>query len=74
MTSDAHAANSTAKSRSDTASSELPQIESNPSSCATRSRWIGNVVPASAAAPSGSTFTRFLQSASRARSRSNISQ
>jgi len=52
------------------ASSELAAMLSNPSSRATRARSIGKVVPASAAAPSGSTFTRRRQSASRPRSRS----
>ena len=69
----AQAANSMAKSRSETASSEFSATPSKPSSRATRSRSMGKVVPASAAAPSGSTLTRLRQSASRARSRSSIS-
>ena len=59
------AQNSIAKSRSDTASSEFSHTPSKPSSFATIWRSIGNDVPASAAAPSGSLFTRLRQSASR---------
>jgi hypothetical protein len=44
--------NSTAKSRSDTASSEFSQSASKPSSRATAARSIGKLVPASAALPS----------------------
>ena len=73
MTSAAKAQNSIAKSRSDTASSEFSHRPSKPSSRATRSRSIGKLVPASAAAPSGSLLTLFLVSRSRSRSRSSIS-
>ena len=62
MTSAAQAQNSIAKSRSDTASSEFSHRPSKPSSRATRWRSIGKLVPASAAAPSGSRFTRFRTS------------
>src|SRR5690606_26941456 len=49
----AKAANSIAKSRSETESSEFSVGASNPSNFAVRWRSIGYVVPASAAAPSG---------------------
>ena len=72
MTSEAAASNSIAKSRSATASSEFVHSASKPSSRATRARSIGYDVPASAAAPSGSRFTRRRQSARRSASRANI--
>ena len=50
--------NSSAKSRSDTASSELAVGRSKPSACAVIARSIGNDVPASAALPSGHSFSR----------------
>ncbi|MNC85397.1 hypothetical protein D3C83_09930 [compost metagenome] len=68
------AQNSIAKSRSDTASSEFSHTASNPSSFATIWRSIGNEVPASAAAPSGSRLTRRRASAKRWASRANISK
>ena len=46
------------KSRSDTASSEFAIGPSNSSASAVMSRSIGNDVPASAAAPSGKSFSR----------------
>jgi hypothetical protein len=49
----AAARNSSAKSRSETASSELAQGRSKPSACAVISRSMGKDVPASAAAPEG---------------------
>ena len=64
---------STAKSRSLETSRLLAATPSKPSSRATKSRSIGRLVPASAAAPSGRTFSRLRQSASRDRSRSSFS-
>ena len=61
----AAAQNSITKSRSDTASIELRQGASNPSSLAVNSRLSGYEVPASAAAPSGIWFIRVEQSCSR---------
>ena len=61
------------KSRSDTASSELAIGRSNPSASAVISRSIGNDVPASAAAPSGLSFSRRRASSNRPLSRSSIS-
>ena len=66
--------NSMAKSRSETASIEFSHTPSKPSSFATICRSIGNEVPASAAAPSGSRFNRLRQSASRCASRASISK
>ena len=67
------AVNSMAKSRSDTASREFWQTPSKPSSRATRSRSIGKLVPASAAAPSGRRLMRLRASAKRSASRESIS-
>ncbi len=67
------AANSMAKSRSLTESSEFSVGRSKPSSEALYSRSIGYVVPASAAAPSGLWFMRAAQSCKRLKSRSSIS-
>ncbi len=67
------ARNSSAKSRSETASSEFAAGRSKPSAAAVAARSIGNEVPASAAAPSGHSFSRRRASASRPRSRDNIS-
>ena len=53
---------------------EFSHTPSKPSSFATAMRSIGNEVPASAAAPSGSRFTRLRQSASRSPSRASISK
>jgi hypothetical protein len=50
--------NSSAKSRSETASSELAMGRSKPSSRAVMSRSMGKEVPASAAAPRGDSFIR----------------
>ena len=50
---------SSAKSRSETLSSELAVGRSKPSAWAVAWRSIGNEVPASAAAPSGHSFMRF---------------
>ena len=69
----AAAQNSIAKSRSLTASSEFSLTVSKPSSAATRPRSIGNVVPAIAPLPSGSTLVRRRQSENRSRSRISIS-
>ena len=52
------ARNSSAKSRSETASSELAAGRSKPSAFAVASRSIGKDVPASAAAPSGHSLSR----------------
>ena len=71
--SDAAAQNSTAKSRSLTASRELAVTPSNPSAAAVAARSMGNVVPARAAAPRGDRLSRTRQSANRARSRCAIS-
>ena len=77
--SDATKQNSTAKSRSLTASIEfcettgLPRESSKPSIAATWLRSSGSVEPASAPLPSGQTFTREKASSSRSRSRSIIS-
>ena len=57
--------NSSTKSRSLETSRLLAATPSKPSSLATNSRSIGRLVPARAAAPSGSTFSRLRQSASR---------
>src|SRR5436190_1740974 len=65
----AAARNSTAKSRSETASIEFAAGRSKPSAAAVRSRSIGKAVPASAAAPSGDSLSRRRQSAKRPRSR-----
>jgi len=70
---DAAARNSSAKSRSLTASSEFAIGRSNPSASAVIARSIGKEVPASAAAPSGHSLSRHRQSASRPRSRPSIS-
>ena len=72
-TSDAAASASTTKSRSETASMELAEGRSKPRSSAVMARSMGNDVPASAAAPSGDSFRRPRQSASRPRSRPIIS-
>ena len=73
ISTEAAAQNSMAKSRSETASSELWHTSSKPSVCATRRRSIGKVVPASAAAPSGRRLTRLRVSSMRSTSRPNIS-
>ncbi len=65
----AAAMNSSAKSRSETPSSEFAVGRSKPSAVAVIARSIGNDVPASAAEPSGHSLRRFRQSASRPRSR-----
>jgi hypothetical protein len=65
--------NSSAKSRSLTASSEFAMGRSNPSAAAVISRSMGKLVPASAAAPSGLLFIRARASRNRPRSRSSIS-
>ncbi len=70
---EAAASVSSAKSRDDTASSEFAIGRSKPSSSAVIWRSMGKDVPASAAAPSGDLFTRFLASAKRPRSRASIS-
>ena len=64
---------SSAKSRSETPSSELAVGRSNPSSRAVACRSMGNEVPASAAEPSGLSLSRRRASANRPRSRPNIS-
>ena len=64
---------SSAKSRADTASSELRIGWVKPSSFAVALRSMGNGVPASAAAPSGDSFARACAPAKRPRSRDNIS-
>ncbi len=64
---------SMAKSRSLETSMLLAATPSNFKSSATRRRSMGKLVPASAAAPSGRTFTRLRASARRERSRSNFS-
>ena len=64
---------SSAKSRSETASSELPIGRSKPSSAAVMWRSMGKGDPARAAAPSGFSFIRARASANRAASRPNIS-
>ena len=64
---------SSAKSRSATESSEFAVGRSKPSAFAVAVRSIGNAVPASAAAPSGDSFSRLRQSAKRPRSRESIS-
>jgi len=69
----AQAQNSTAKSRSETASIEFSHSASKPSSRATRLRSIGKVVPARAAAPRGKQFTLARASSSLCLSLSNIS-
>ena len=66
---EAAASASSAKSRSETASSEFAVGRSKPSALAVALRSIGNAVPASAAAPSGNSFSRRRQSAKRPRSR-----
>src|ERR1700712_1466237 len=63
--------NSTAKSRSDTASSELAADESNPSSSAVASGSSGSDEPASAPEPSGEIAARLSQSRNRSTSRNN---
>ena len=65
-------ANSTAKSRSLTASMLFPAIPAKPSLRATIRRSMGWAVPASAPAPKGSTFTRPRTSSSRSASRWSI--
>ena len=64
---------SSAKSRSETESSELAVGRSKPKALAVMSRSIGKDVPASAAAPSGHSFIRARASAKRDRSRASIS-
>ena len=64
---------SSAKSRSDTASSELAVGRAKPSAFDVIARSIGNDVPASAAEPSGFSLRRFRASAKRPRSRAIIS-
>ncbi len=64
---------SSTKSRSETASSEFAIGRSKPSASAVMSRSTGNAVPASAAAPSGDSFSRLRASAKRPRSRAAIS-
>ena len=65
---DAAASVSSAKSRSDTASSEFAAGLAKPSALAVASRSMGKGVPASAAAPSGNSFSRLAASAKRPRS------
>ena len=65
--------NSSAKSRSLTASRLLALGRSKPSALAVAWRSIGNPVPASAAAPSGHSFIRARASLKRERSRPHIS-
>ena len=65
--------NSIAKSRSLTASMLFWHTPSMRSALATASRSSGKLVPASAAAPSGSRFVRARTSAMRSASRANIS-
>src|SRR3974390_2994259 len=57
---------SSTKSRSDTASSELAIGRSKPSALAVASRSIGNEVPASAAAPGGGSLRRLWGAGHRA--------
>ena len=64
---------SAAKSRSETASMLFSHTPSSPSSRATDSRSTGNVVPASAPAPSGETFVLLRASRNLSWSRENIS-
>ena len=64
---------SSAKSRSETLSSEFAVGRAKPSACAVISRSIGNEVPASAAAPSGHSFMRLRASTKRPLSRASIS-
>ena len=64
---------SSAKSRAEIASMELRIGRAKPSVMAVASRSMGKEVPASAAAPSGDSFSRFLASSKRPRSRANIS-
>ncbi len=70
---DAAASVSIAKSRSDTASSELADGRSKPSAFAVMSRSRSNEVPASAPEPSGDSLSRLRASANRPRSRAAIS-
>ena len=70
---EAAASVSSTKSRSETASSELSVGLSKPSAFAVAWRSMGNDVPASAAEPSGHSFSRVRASASRPRSRPSIS-
>ena len=65
--------NSSAKSRSETPSSEFAVGRSNPSAFAVISRSMGKEVPASAAEPSGLSLSRARASRRRPRSRANIS-
>ena len=65
--------NSIAKSRSLTASMLFWHTPSMRSAFATAARSSGKLVPASAAAPSGSRFVRTRTSAMRSASRENIS-
>ena len=65
--------NSAAKSREATLSRLFRVGPSKPSAAAVMCRSIGKPVPASAAAPSGLSFIRRRQSASRDRSRDSIS-
>ena len=65
--------NSSAKSRSLTASSEFAAGRSKPSACAVAWRSMGKDVPASAAAPSGHSFMRARASRKRLASRPSIS-
>ena len=66
--------NSSAKSRADTASMLFAIGRSNPSVEAVMCRSMGKPVPASAAAPSGLSFSRARESTNRPRSRPNISK
>ena len=68
----AAAQNSSAKSRSDTASMLFGVAVRKPSAWASACRSIGTVVPASAAAPSGHTSRRRRASANRSRSRASM--
>ena len=70
---EAAASVSITKSRSDTASSEFAAGRSKPSAFAVIARSSRNEVPASAAAPSGFSFSRLRASAKRPRSRAAIS-
>ncbi len=70
---EAAASVSSTKSRDETASSEFAIGLSKPSAAAVMARSMGKDVPAKAAAPRGDSFTRFLASAKRPRSRASIS-
>jgi len=69
----AMARKSSAKSRSETLSSELRIGSRKPSALAVRWRSMGKLVPARAAAPSGLSSMRSIALRTRDRSRANIS-